>query len=138
MGGNYPWFQLTDVTTKDTTVRSGESAELTVHFTCDGDLLAEWFRGDFEPAPPPGGPPPFGYEVKVYLEGMGKRPEINVRPAHGELKKLTAHYTETVTTPPLTKEGVYEVAALVEISHSAGFVMGHYDGDLKISVWTPA
>jgi hypothetical protein len=131
MGGNFSWFTVTDVTAKDETVQTGTSAELTVKFTCDGDLWAQWVRGDFGP------PPPWDYEVKVYLEGMGTRPEVNANPATGTLVAGQADYEATLITPPLTVEGVYEVAALVELSANLGFVMGHYDGDLKISVWTP-
>jgi hypothetical protein len=131
MGGNYSWFTLTDVTAKDETIQSGTAAELTVKFTCDGDLWAQWVRGDFGP------PPPWNYEVKVYLEGMGPRQELSADPVTGTLVPHQAEYEAKVKTPVLTQEGVYEVAALVELSSNLGFVMGHYDGDLKISVWTP-
>ena len=131
MGGNYSWFTVTDVTAKDETVQTGTSAELTVKFTCDGDLWARWVRGDFGP------PPPWDYQVKVYLEGMGTLPEVNANSVIGTLVKNQADYEVEVTTPTLNPEGIFEVAALVELSQNAGFVMGHWDGDLKISVWTP-
>lgn len=134
MGGNYSWFTVTDVTVDDATVKAGESAELTVKFTCDGDLLAEWFRGDFTPALPTP-PPPFDYEAKVYLEGMGSLVDVDVPVVNGTLVPNQADYEVTVTTPALPNEGIYEVTALVELGHNAGFVMGHWDGDLKISVW---
>jgi hypothetical protein len=135
MGGNYSWFYVTDVTAADTTVKAGEAATLTVKFTCDGDLLAQWFRGDF--VPPVGPPPPFDYEVKVYLEKMGRGRELNAAPVTGSLVPNQSDYEVEVITPKLPQEGIYEVAALVELSSNAGFVMGFYDGDLKISVWTP-
>ncbi len=134
MGGNYTWFDVTGVTVKDATVRKGQTAELTVKFTCDGDLLAEWFRGDFTPAVPTP-PPPFDFDVKVYLEGMGSLADVDVPEVTGNLVPNQANYEIKVTTPTLNKEGIYEVTALVELGHNAGFVMGHWDGDLKISVW---
>ena len=133
--GNYDWFNVTDITVEDATVRSGFPAKLTVKFSCDGDLLAEWFRGDFLP-PVPTPPPPFDYEVKVYLEGMGRVADVDVPVVTGDLVPNQADYEVLVTTPNLSQEGVYEVTALVELGHNAGFVMDHWDGDLKISVWT--
>jgi len=124
MGGNYAYFQVVDVTAADTTVESGEKTTVTVKFTCKGDPQAKFYTKKSWP-----------YTAKVYLEGFGSRPEDEWE-AHGKLAPGQEEYEKDVEIGPLTSEGVYEVGALVELDDEAGFVMGHYDGDLKISIWT--
>jgi hypothetical protein len=127
MGGNYPWFQVTDLTAEDTTVKHGETTTVTVKFSCTGDPQADFYTERDWP-----------FTVKVYLEGFGPgtaRERIWTDP--GNLEKDEPDYEHKVEIGPLDLEGVYEVGALVELDDDAGFVMGHYDGDLKISIWTP-
>jgi hypothetical protein len=116
---------VTDVTADDKTVEHGQKTKVTVKFTCAGDPLAKFFTKKKWP-----------YTTKVYLEGFGPRPETQWQ-APGNLEEGEKDYEAEVEIGPLNREGVYEVGALVELDGDAGFVMGHYDGDLKISIWTP-
>ena len=125
MGGNYSYFQVTDVTAKDSTVEHGTTTDVTVKFSCKGDPQAEFWRDKKWP-----------FTAKVYLEGFGSHPPEDQWWAHGKLDPAEEDYEQVVSIGPLNLEGVYEVAALVELDDDAGFVMGHYDGDYKISVWT--
>ena len=124
MGGNYSYFQVTDVTAEQSTVKAGEKTKVTVKFSCKGDPQAEWYCDKSWP-----------FTAKVYLEGLGTRPEQDWW-ASGNLEPDEGDYEKEIEVGPLNSEGVYEVGALVELDDDAGFVMGHYDGDLKISVWT--
>jgi hypothetical protein len=125
MGGNYSYFQVTDVTAKDSTVKVGSSVDVKVTFSCKGDPQAEFYRKKQWP-----------FTAKVYFEGFSSWPPEPYGWASGKLEKDKEVYEQVVTVGPLNKEGVYEVAALVELDDDAGFVMGHYDGDFKISIWS--
>lgn len=124
MSGNYPYFQVTDLTVSDTTVKSGEKVTVTVKFTCSGDPQGEWYCNHNWP-----------YTAKIYLEGFGTSAEQQWT-SSGKLNPGVEEYEKDIEIGPLTGEGIREVGALVELDDDAGFVMGHYDGDLKLSVWT--
>jgi hypothetical protein len=124
MSGNYPYFQVTDVTAVHPTIQNGKRTTVTVSFFCKGDPQAEWYCDKSWP-----------FTAKVYLEGFGTRPERQWT-ASGNLAPGQGDYEMEVEVGPLNLEGVYAVGALVELDDDAGFVMGHYDGDLKLSIWT--
>jgi hypothetical protein len=118
--------------TGDPSPQAGTATEVTVSFRFTEPFYTVFFR-----------PPQWPFTIKVYAEGLGAAFVFPPEPGPIETRwqqpgNCTQANPDYQAKVPITinREGVYKLAAIVELDRNAGFVMGYSEKEVQISVWT--